>query len=125
MTRQPVVLLVEDEDPLRRVLKGALERDGFTILEAGDGVQALDVIERTPPDIVVLDLNLPVMDGFAVLSRLRTRAATATLPVIVLTANGDSASETKGFALGADEFLTKPFRPSALTARLRALLARP
>lgn len=125
MTRSPVVLLVEDEEPLRRVLKGALEREGFTVLEAGDGVQALDVIERGAPEIVVLDLNLPVLDGFGVLARLRTRAATATLPVIVLTANGDSESETRGFALGADEFLTKPFRSSALTARLRALLARP
>jgi two-component system, OmpR family, phosphate regulon response regulator PhoB len=118
-----LVLLVEDEETLRRVLRSLLERDGFEIIEAGDGVEALSAAEQRTPDAIVLDLNLPVMDGYAVLTRLRTRAATAAVPVLVLTANGDEASELRALKLGANEFLTKPFRPRALSARLRALLS--
>lgn len=116
------VLLVEDEDSLRLVLRDLLERDGFTVLEAADGIAALDEIDRQPPDAVVLDLNLPRLDGYAVLTRLRARPATFALPVIVLTAKSDEDNEVRVFELGANDFLTKPFRPRALTARLRALL---
>jgi CheY-like chemotaxis protein len=118
------VLIVEDEEPLRRVLKDLLERDGFHVLEASNGVQALDQIDRGAPDVVVLDLNLPQLDGFGVLSRLRSRPATANLPVIILTAQGDEDSEVRVLEGGADDFLTKPFRPRALSARLRTLLNR-
>jgi len=116
------VLLVEDEASLRLVLRDLLERDGFHVVEAGDGIAALDEIDRHPPDAVVLDLNLPLLDGYAVLARLRARPATYELPVIVLTAKGDEDNEVRVFELGANDFLTKPFRPRALTARLRALL---
>jgi DNA-binding response OmpR family regulator len=118
------VLLVEDEEPLRRVLRELLEREGFTVLEAADGVLALDEVDRGAPDIMVLDLNLPRLDGYGVLSHLRARQATATLPVIVLTANGDEDSEVRVFEYGASDFLAKPFRPRALSARINALLAR-
>ena len=118
------VLLVEDEDALRRVLKDLLEREGFTVFEAADGVKALDEIDRANPDIVVLDLNLPRLDGYGVLSHLRARPATADLPVIVLTAKGDEDSEVRVFEYGASDYLTKPFRPRALSARLHALLSR-
>jgi type II secretory ATPase GspE/PulE/Tfp pilus assembly ATPase PilB-like protein/ActR/RegA family two-component response regulator len=118
------VLLVEDEDALRRVLKDLLEREGFTVFEAADGVKALDEIDRAAPDIVVLDLNLPRLDGYGVLSHLRARPATADLPVIVLTAKGDEDSEVRVFEYGASDYLTKPFRPRALSARLHALLTR-
>ncbi|HXD24082.1 MAG TPA: response regulator, partial [Gemmatimonadaceae bacterium] len=118
------VLLVEDEDALRRVLKDLLEREGFTVFEAADGVKALDEIDRAAPDIVVLDLNLPRLDGYGVLSHLRARAATADLPVIVLTAKGDEDSEVRVFEYGASDYLTKPFRPRALSARLHSLLTR-
>jgi type II secretory ATPase GspE/PulE/Tfp pilus assembly ATPase PilB-like protein/CheY-like chemotaxis protein len=118
------VLLVEDEDALRRVLKDLLEREGFTVFEAADGVKALDEIDRANPDIVVLDLNLPRLDGYGVLSHLRARPATAELPVIVLTAKGDEDSEVRVFEYGASDYLTKPFRPRALSARLHALLSR-
>jgi type II secretory ATPase GspE/PulE/Tfp pilus assembly ATPase PilB-like protein len=118
------VLLVEDEDALRRVLKDLLEREGFTVFEAADGVVALDEIDRAAPDIVVLDLNLPRLDGYGVLSHLRARAATAELPVIVLTAKGDEESEVRVFEYGASDYLTKPFRPRALSARLHSLLGR-
>ena len=118
------VLLVEDEEPLRRVVRDLLEREGFTVTEAADGVAALDEIDRSAPDIVVLDLNLPRLDGYAVLTHIRARPATARLPVIVLTAKGDEDSEVRVFEFGADDFLTKPFRPRALSARLHALLKR-
>ncbi len=118
------VLLVEDEDALRRVLKDLLEREGFTVFEAADGVKALDEIDRAAPDIVVLDLNLPRLDGYGVLSHLRARPATAELPVIVLTAKGDEDSEVRVFEYGASDYLTKPFRPRALSARLHSLLSR-
>lgn len=118
------VLLVDDEDQLRRVMKDLLEREGYLVHEARDGVQALDQVDRVAPDIVVLDLNLPGVDGYSVLAQLRSRPTTQDLPVIVLTAKGDEDNEVRVFELGADDFLTKPFRARALSARLDALLAR-
>src|SRR5690348_3373331 len=118
------VLLVDDEDSLRKVMKDLLERDGYNVTEARDGVQALDQVDRVGPDIIVLDLNLPGLDGYGVLSHLRSRPATAGIPVIVLTAKGDEDNEVRVFELGADDFLTKPFRARALSARLEAVLGR-
>ena len=118
------VLLVDDEDSLRKVMKDLLERDGYVVTEARDGVQALDQVDRVGPDIIVLDLNLPGLDGYGVLSHLRSRPATANIPVIVLTAKGDEDNEVRVFELGADDFLTKPFRARALSARLEAVLGR-
>ena len=118
------VLLVDDEDSLRKVMKDLLERDGYQVTEARDGVQALDQVDRVGPDIIVLDLNLPGLDGYGVLSHLRSRPATANIPVIVLTAKGDEDNEVRVFELGADDFLTKPFRARALSARLEAVLSR-
>ena len=118
------VLLVDDEDSLRKVLKDLLERDGYEVSEARDGVQALDQVDRVGPDIIVLDLNLPALDGYGVLSQLRSRPATAGIPVIVLTAKGDEDNEVRVFELGADDFLQKPFRARALSARLEAVLGR-
>lgn len=118
------VLLVEDEAPLRGVLRDLLEREGYAVIEAADGVQALDGIDRSAPDLVVLDLNLPRLDGYGVLKHLRSRTTTATLPVLVLTAKGDEDSEVRVFECGANDFLTKPFRPRALIARLRSLSTR-
>jgi len=118
------VLLVDDEDQLRRVMKDLLERDGYEITEAADGVEALDQVDRHAPDIIVLDLNLPGLDGYGVLSHLRSRPATQDIPVVVLTALGDEDSEVRVFELGADDFLSKPFRARALSARLQAVLGR-
>ena len=118
------VLLVDDEDSLRKVMRDLLERDGYEVTEARDGVQALDQVDRVGPDIIVLDLNLPGLDGYGVLSHLRSRPATSNIPVIVLTAKGDEDNEVRVFELGADDFLTKPFRARALSARLEAVLGR-
>jgi type IV pilus assembly protein PilB len=118
------VLLVDDEDQLRRVMRDLLERDGYAVTEARDGVEALDQIDRHAPDIIVLDLNLPGLDGYGVLSHLRSRPATIDIPVVVLTAQGDEDNEVRVFEMGADDFLSKPFRARALSARLQAVLSR-
>ncbi len=119
------VLLVDDEEQLRKVMRDLLEREGYEVEEAADGVEALDQVDRHAPDIVVLDLNLPGLDGYGVLNHLRSRPATENIPVVVLTAHGDEDSEIRVFELGADDFLSKPFRARALSARLQAVLGRP
>ncbi len=122
--RETKVLLVEDEEQLRRVMKDLLEREGYLVSEARDGVQALDEVDRHAPDIIVLDLNLPGLDGYSVLQQLRSRPVTRGIPVVVLTAKGDEDNEVRVFELGADDFMTKPFRARALAARLEAVLGR-
>ncbi len=119
-----LVLLVDDEDQLRRVMRDLLERQGYTVVEARDGAEALDEVDRHGPDIVILDLNLPGVDGYSVLSQLRSRQSTRQLPIIVLTAKGDEDNEVRVLELGADDFLTKPFRAKALAARLENVLNR-
>jgi type II secretory ATPase GspE/PulE/Tfp pilus assembly ATPase PilB-like protein/CheY-like chemotaxis protein len=118
------VLLVEDEEQLRRVMKDLLQREGYTVAEARDGIQALDEVDRHAPDVIILDLNLPGLDGYGVLAQLRSRPATKEIPVMVLTAKGDEDNEVRVFELGADDFVTKPFRARSLTARLEAVLGR-
>jgi type II secretory ATPase GspE/PulE/Tfp pilus assembly ATPase PilB-like protein/ActR/RegA family two-component response regulator len=118
------ILLVEDEDSLRRVIKDLLEREGYAICEARDGAEAMEQVDRHNPDLVLLDLNLPNVDGYTVLQRLRGHPRTEHLPVIILSARGDEDNEVKVLRLGATDFLAKPFRPRALAARLEATLAR-
>jgi CheY-like chemotaxis protein len=118
------VLLVDDEDSLRMVMKDLLERDGWTVREAADGVRALEAVDQHAPDVIILDLNLPGMDGYAVLKQLRSRGTTREIPIIVLTAKGDEDNEVRVLEAGADDFLTKPFRARALSARLDAVLSR-
>ncbi len=118
------VLLVDDEAKLRKVMRDLLERDGYVVLEAQDGVEALDLVDRHAPDVVVLDLHLPGLDGFGVLERLRSRPETEQIPVVVLTARGEEDNEVRVFEMGADDFLSKPFRARALSARLRTLIGR-
>jgi type II secretory ATPase GspE/PulE/Tfp pilus assembly ATPase PilB-like protein/CheY-like chemotaxis protein len=118
------VLMVEDEDQLRRVMKDLLQREGYRVAEARDGIQALDEVDRFAPDVIILDLNLPGIDGYSVLAQLRSRPATRDIPVMVLTAKGDEDNEVRVFELGADDFVTKPFRARSLTARIEAVLGR-
>jgi type II secretory ATPase GspE/PulE/Tfp pilus assembly ATPase PilB-like protein/CheY-like chemotaxis protein len=118
------VLLVEDEDQLRRVMKDLLQREGYRVAEARDGIQALDEVDRFAPDLIILDLNLPGIDGYSVLAQLRSRPATREIPVMVLTAKGDEDNEVRVFELGASDFVTKPFRARSLTARIEAVLGR-
>jgi len=118
------VLLVEDEDQLRRVMKDLLQREGYRVAEARDGIQALDEVDRFAPDVIILDLNLPGIDGYNVLAQLRSRPSTRDIPIMVLTAKGDEDNEVRVFELGADDFVTKPFRARSLTARIEAVLGR-
>jgi type II secretory ATPase GspE/PulE/Tfp pilus assembly ATPase PilB-like protein/CheY-like chemotaxis protein len=124
LVKSATILLVDDEDALRRVMRDLLARDGYEVVEARTGIEALDQVDRHAPDVVVLDLNLPGLDGYSVLAELRSRPATRDIPVIVLTAKGDEDNEVRVFELGADDFLSKPFRAKALTKRLEVILAR-
>jgi CheY-like chemotaxis protein len=118
------ILVVEDEDSLRRVLKDLLEMEGYTVCEARDGAEAMEQVDRFNPDLVLLDLNLPNVDGHTVLRKLRSEARTAELPIVVLTARGEEDNEVRVLKAGATDFITKPFRPRALIARLGATLTR-
>ena len=118
------VLVVDDDPDLRALAGNALTRDGHVVSEAASGAQALAMIAAHAPDLVLLDLLMPVQGGLDVLRMLRAMPATAALPVIVLTAMGDEASTRAGFELGATDYLTKPFTIPQLAARVRACLAR-
>ena len=118
-----LILVVDDDEDLRLLARKALSRGGHTVIEAEDGAQGLELIASRRPDLLVLDLNMPDVDGFEVLRRLRSDDAGRALPVIVLTAHGDEASAQASFALGATDFLAKPFTPPQLDARVRSCFA--
>ena len=120
--RGRTVLVVDDEDHLRRLLCDLLEREGYRTIEARDGSEAIDRVDQHAPDIMLLDLNLPGLDGYGVLAQLRSRPDTRQLPIVVLTAKGDEDNEVRVLQAGADDFLTKPFRARALYARLEKIL---
>jgi phosphate regulon transcriptional regulator PhoB len=116
------VLVVEDEPDIRRLIVHHLERDGFRCRTAATGPEALTAVSAAVPDLVVLDLMLPGMDGLEVCRRLR--ASIATLPIIMLTAKADEVDRVVGLELGADDYVVKPFSPKELVARVRAVLRR-
>src|SRR5215831_16618634 len=118
------VMIVEDEPDIRDLLTFHLERDGFQVARASTGTEALRQVRLTPPDLVILDLLLPEIDGLEVCRRLRADAATATLPIIMLTAKGDEVYRVVGLEIGADDYIVKPFSPKELIARVRAVLRR-
>lgn len=116
------ILLVDDEASILSLAKMYLEREGFHVESATDGLQALETVTRLQPALLVLDVMLPGADGFEVCKRLR--AADNPLPIIMLTARDDDIDKILGLELGADDYLTKPFNPRELVARVRALLRR-
>lgn len=118
------ILVVDDEKDLVDLVVYNLEKAGFRAQRAYDGEAALKKALSEGPDAVVLDVMLPVMDGWEVLKRLRAEARTAKLPVLMLTARGEETDKVLGLELGADDYLTKPFSPRELVARVRALLRR-
>src|SRR3982751_3577550 len=117
----PTILLVDDEDSVRKVLAFPLERDGFAVIQAADGEEALERFAAQPVDLVVLDIMLPRLDGLEVCKRLR---ATSTVPIIMLTARDDELDKVIGLELGADDYITKPFSIREFRSRVRALLRR-
>src|SRR5262245_48916977 len=120
-SRLTKVLVVDDEPIVREVVVRYLRREGFATLEAGDGDRARDLIEREAPGLVVLDVMLPGTDGLTLCRWIRARSD---LPVIMLTARGDEADRIVGLELGADDYVTKPFSPRELAARVRTVLRR-
>jgi CheY-like chemotaxis protein len=121
---EPVRILLADDDPqMRRLIKSVLQREGFEVVEAVDGLDALEAVERSRVDLVILDLEMPRLDGLGVLEELRAQMRTASLPVIVLTAQ-HGESEEKALDLGAQDYLTKPVQTRSLVARVRAVLKR-
>ena len=115
------ILVVDDEVSIVRFMRANLEASGYQVLTAGDGLEALQTFERELPDLVILDLRMPKMDGFEVCRRIREFAQT---PIIVLTTLGSQEDKIKCFDLGADDYVTKPFSKNELLARVKALLRR-
>lgn len=118
------VLIVEDEPDIRELVVHHLKREGYQVSAASSGEEALRQVQAAPPDLVILDLMMPAMDGLEVCRRLRQDPATAMLPIVMLTAKGDEVDRVLGLEIGADDYVVKPFSPKELLARVRAVLRR-
>ncbi|HJW22672.1 MAG TPA: response regulator transcription factor [Candidatus Limnocylindrales bacterium] len=121
MDARPRVLVVDDEAPIRQLVRGYLEAESISVLEAADGPAALEVVRSEAPDVVVLDVMLPGLDGIEVCRQLRTFSDAY---VLILTARGEEIDRVVGLTVGADDYLVKPFSPRELVARIKALLRR-
>ncbi|MGH7560037.1 MAG: ATPase, T2SS/T4P/T4SS family [Gemmatimonadales bacterium] len=117
------ILIADDDRQMRRLVRGILEREGYEVVESADGLDALDAIESGPFDLMILDIDMPRLDGLGVLEELRARVLTSSIPVIVLTARVDD-TEAQVLDLGAQDYLSKPVQPQSLQARVRAVLRR-
>ncbi len=115
------ILVVDDEPRIVDLARDYLEHGGFGVVTAADGPAALDAVRRRPPDLIVLDLGLPGLDGLDVIREIRRSTA---VPIVILTARDDEVDKVLGLELGADDYLTKPFSPRELVARVRAVLRR-
>ena len=118
------VLVVDDEENIRMLVKFNLEKAGYEVLEASDGNKAIETAVNSTPDIVILDLMLPGIDGLEVCRHLKRHPRTAALPIIMLTAKSDEIDRVIGLELGADDYMTKPFSQRELVARIKAVLRR-
>jgi two-component system phosphate regulon response regulator PhoB len=121
---RPHVLVVDDEEDILELVEYNLSRNGFEVETVASGEEALTAVSRRRPDLMVLDLMLPGVDGLDVCRQLRQRPATADLPIVMLTARGEEAEIVSGLELGADDYVPKPFSPRVLIARLKAVLRR-
>jgi DNA-binding response OmpR family regulator len=119
---KPRILVVEDDKDISLGIRTVLGRNGYDVMSSGDGKEGLRVFHASRPDLVVLDIGLPTLDGWAVLERIRDLSD---VPVLILTAHGNEADKVRGLHNGADDYLTKPFSNRELAARLEALLRRP
>ena len=116
------ILVVDDESRMRKLVKDFLTKSGFTVLEAADGEEAVDIFfERKDIDLIILDVMMPRMDGWQVVKEIRQYSK---VPIIMLTAKGEERDELNGFELGVDEYISKPFSPKILVARVEAILRR-
>jgi two-component system, OmpR family, phosphate regulon response regulator PhoB len=118
----PTILVVDDEPPILELVRYTLEDEQIRVLEAADGLQALEAALAARPDLILLDVQMPGLDGLEVCRRLRADASLAGTRIVMLTAAGQDADRARGLAAGADEYLTKPFSPLALFTLVRSLL---
>ncbi|MCD6211277.1 MAG: response regulator [Methanophagales archaeon] len=118
------ILIVDDELDTLLPLKRALEMEDFNVIEAQDGVEALEKVRAEIPDLVLLDLMLPKINGFEVCQQLKQDEATSAIPIIMLTAKGETSDKVEGIEIGADDYVTKPFDLAELKARIKAVLRR-
>ena len=124
MTDRQTILVADDEQDIRELVAYRLSRSGFSVIEARDGEEALRLATAQPLDMAVLDVMMPGLNGYQVTERLRGTPATEQLPVLLMSASVQDSDISRGFAAGADDYLTKPFQPDDLLARVRAVLAR-
>ncbi|MDO8662499.1 MAG: response regulator transcription factor [Candidatus Omnitrophota bacterium] len=118
------ILIIEDEKDIVKMLDYNLKKEGFRTLSVDDGGDALDLVNRERPELIILDLMLPGMDGLEVCKALKKEGKTASIPIIMLTAKSQEADKVVGLELGADDYVTKPFSPRELIARIKAVLRR-
>lgn len=123
-TESQTILVADDEDDILKLVRFGLERDGHRVVMASDGAGALEAVRAELPALCVLDVMMPKLSGLEVLQRLREDPRTAEVRVILLTARGREADVDRGFELGADDYVTKPFSPQELRRRVRAVLGR-
>jgi two-component system phosphate regulon response regulator PhoB len=121
---KPLILVVEDEAALQKLLAYNLQAAEFDTMQAYDGEEALTLIAEREPDLILLDWMLPQLSGIEICRRLRRRPETASIPIIMLTARGEEPDRLRGLETGADDYITKPFSPAELIARIRAVLRR-
>ncbi len=121
---KPVVLVADDDHDILTLVSFRLERAGYDVVAARDGEEALRLALERVPDLAVLDVMMPKLDGYEVTARLRQNTATRRMPVILLTARVQEADIARGFEAGADDYVTKPFSPQELGARVQAILGR-
>ena len=120
----PFILVVEDEDALSTLLQYNLDKEGYDVVVAADGEEALTLVSERLPDIIILDWMLPKISGIEVCRRLRQRSESRNVPIIMLTARGEESDRIRGLDTGADDYIVKPFAMSELSARIRAVLRR-
>jgi len=118
------ILVIEDDKDIVELVKYNLEKDGFQVASTGDGANGLTQVRKAPPDLLVLDLMLPKLSGLEICKEVRKDVALNRLPILILTAKGEEADRVVGLELGADDYVTKPFSPRELAARVKALLRR-
>lgn len=119
----PIVLVVDDEEMTRKLLRLMLERDGFVIVEAEDGLEALDIIKREMPDVIIMDVMMPNMDGFSACQALRSKPETAEIPIILLSARAQAEAIRAGLSAGANRYMTKPISKPELVQTIHELLS--
>ena len=122
--QKPTILVADDEEDVRELVTYRLTRSGYDVIGAGDGLEAFELATARTPDLMVLDVMMPKLDGYELTRRVRAEEALRSIPVILLTARSQETDVDRGFQVGADDYLRKPFNPDELVARVRAVLGR-